>query len=99
MEKLKPVLDLFVDAGKKWSDDRAARLAAALAYYTLFSMAPLLILVTGFVSRYLGEFFSLDEIREQIELLIGPDAADWIMSIVEGASAPTTLTTLFLRGT
>jgi len=92
MEKIKPVLDVFVDAGKKWSEDRAARLAAALAYYTLFSMAPLLILLTGIIGRYLGEFFSLDEIGTQLEILIGADAADWIMSIVEGASAPTSFT-------
>jgi membrane protein len=92
MAKIKPVAAVFVDSAKKWSDDRAARLAAALAYYTLFSMAPMLILITGFVSRYLGEFFSLDEVQEQIELLIGADAANWIMSIVEGASAPTSFT-------
>jgi membrane protein len=92
MAKLKPILDVFVDAAKKWSDDRATRLGAALAYYTLFSMAPLLILLSGFIGRFLGEFFSIDEISRQIELVIGADAAEWIMSIVDGASTPTSFT-------
>lgn len=92
MERLKPIGTLFIDAGKKWSDDKAARLAAALAYYTLFSMAPLLILLTGFLGRILGEIYTTAEIGKQIELLIGPDAADWILSIIEGASAPTSFT-------
>ncbi len=92
MAKIKPIAAVFADAAKKWSDDRATRLGAALAYYTLFSMAPMLILITGFISRYLGEFFSIDEIQEQLELLIGTDAANWIMSIIEGSSAPTSFT-------
>jgi membrane protein len=92
MDKLKPILALFADSGKKWSEDRAARLAAALAYYTLFSMAPMLILLTGFIGRILGEFFSIDAIREQLELLIGADAAEWIMSIIDGATTPTSFT-------
>lgn len=92
MERLKPILALFADAGKKWSEDRAARLAAALAYYTLFSMAPLLILLTGFVGRYLGELFSIEEVVTQLAALIGEDAAAWIMSIVEGATAPSSFT-------
>ncbi|HET6443309.1 MAG TPA: YihY/virulence factor BrkB family protein [candidate division Zixibacteria bacterium] len=92
MAKLKPIVDVFVDAAKKWTDDRATRLGAALAYYTLFSMAPLLILLSGFIGRFLGEFFSVDEISRQIELVIGADAAEWIMSIIDGASTPTSFT-------
>ncbi|MGB3714011.1 MAG: YihY/virulence factor BrkB family protein [Candidatus Promineifilaceae bacterium] len=92
MDKLKPILALFADSAKKWSDDRAARLAAALAYYTLFSMAPLLILLTGFIGRFLGEFFSIEAIGEQLEQIIGVESTEWIMSIIDGASAPTSFT-------
>ena len=52
MKKLKTIGSLFVEAGKKWSEDRAARLAAALAYYTLFSLAPLLVILAG-IGNYL----------------------------------------------
>jgi membrane protein len=92
MDKLKPILALFADSAKKWSDDRAARLAAALAYYTLFSMAPLLILLTGFIGRFLGEFFSTEAIGEQLEQVIGVDSTEWIMSIIDGATAPSSFT-------
>jgi membrane protein len=92
MERLKSIAAIFADSGKKWSEDRAARLAAALAYYTLFSMAPLLILLTGFVGRYLGELYSTEEIGVQLTALIGADAAAWIMSIIDGATAPTSFT-------
>ena len=42
---LQAILKLFQETFKEWSEDKASRLAAALAYYTIFSIAPLLIIV------------------------------------------------------
>ena len=43
--KLQAIWTLFPETFKQWSEDKASRLAAALAYYTVFSIAPLLIIV------------------------------------------------------
>ncbi|MBC5810032.1 MAG: YihY/virulence factor BrkB family protein, partial [Candidatus Eremiobacteraeota bacterium] len=40
-----PFVSLLIETAKRWQSDKASRLAAALAYYTIFSLAPLLIIV------------------------------------------------------
>ena len=50
------------EAFEDWSEDRAARLAAALAYYTIFSLAPLLIVAIAIA----GLAFGRDATQEQI---------------------------------
>ena len=72
MEKLKEIATFFVDTGMKWSDDRATRLAAALAYYMLFSMAPLLIILAGIAGRLLDEAVLTTEFGDQIAAIVGP---------------------------
>ena len=47
MDKVKSVISLFVDTFKKWNEDRAIRMAAALSYYGLFSVAPLVFILTA----------------------------------------------------
>lgn len=53
--KVKQVWYLIKDSAAEWSDDNASSLSAVLAYYTLFSIAPLLVLILGIVSLVLGE--------------------------------------------
>ena len=47
MSKLKLLFKLLRETFSEWNEDKAPRLAAALAYYTAFSLAPLLIVVMG----------------------------------------------------
>lgn len=42
-----PVIRIFASALKAWWDDDALRLGASLAYYTLFAIAPVLLVATG----------------------------------------------------
>src|SRR5262245_33363917 len=53
---------LLVEAYTAWYADGAARLGAALAYYTLFSVAPVLIVVTGVVGLFVGSAAARGEI-------------------------------------
>lgn len=46
---LRRFLELLKLTYREWQDDQAVRLAAALAYYTVFSLAPLLVIVIGFL--------------------------------------------------
>jgi membrane protein len=72
----------------EWNRDNASRLAAALAYYTIFSIAPLLILVIAIA----GLFFDATSVREQlmgqIQALVGTDGADFLRSVLDNANQP-----------
>ena len=85
-QKLKSLAEIFIETGKKFAEDRATRLAAGLAYYTLFSLAPLLIILTGIAGRFLDDIVTSEEIPEVIERVVGPEAAEWIMGLVEGGT-------------
>jgi membrane protein len=72
---------LLRDTVKAWQADKASRLAAALAYYTLFSMAPLLILGVTILGQVMGRDQASEGIRVQIERLAGPAAASAVETI------------------
>src|SRR5438105_2907463 len=57
---------LFKQAGVAWSDDNAPTLGAALAYYTAFSLAPLLLIAISMASLLLGEGAARGGIVEEI---------------------------------
>ena len=54
MNKLNP-LGLLKESFSEWQKDKASRLAAALVYYTAFSIAPLLLLIISIAGLVLGE--------------------------------------------
>ena len=72
-----------------WSDDRALRFGAALAYYSLFSIAPLLIIAISLAGFIFGEAAARNEILNQLAGILGPKAAIGIQSLVlSGADRP-----------
>ena len=95
MDKVKSVVSLFVDTYKKWYDDRAIRMAAALAYYGLFSVAPLVFILTAligaFVERSALELVSTDDVAQLLEGLLGPDLAAYVLDLAEGVGQGTTV--------
>ena len=48
--RIKPILKLFKEAFREWQQDKASLLAAALAYYTVFSVTPLLVIAIALAS-------------------------------------------------
>ncbi|WP_310462086.1 YhjD/YihY/BrkB family envelope integrity protein, partial [Sphaerotilus sp.] len=58
-------------AVEAWIDDRAASMGAALAYYTLFSLAPLLLIVISVAGLVFGPEAARGEIETQMRGLIG----------------------------
>ena len=66
---------LFITAGKDWLDDKAPRLAAALSYYTVFSLPPLLVLLVGIGGFVLGTDVVQERLMDQIGQLVGNDSA------------------------
>ncbi len=76
-------------AVRKWSDDKASRLGAALAYYALFSVAPLLIVAVGIAGLVFGEEAAQGEIVGQIEDRVGASVAGFLQDLMAGTRGGT----------
>lgn len=87
---MKAILDLLKETFSEWSKDKASRLSAALAYYTVFSLAPLLIIVIAIAGAVFGEEAARGEIVGQIQGLVGRDGAEFIETAIENANKPAT---------
>ncbi|MCC7124702.1 MAG: YihY/virulence factor BrkB family protein [Acidobacteria bacterium] len=65
-----------------WFDDRASRSAAALAYYAVFSLAPLLLISIGISGLILGHDQARAQIMDQATYLVGPSGASAIEALM-----------------
>ncbi|MDY6782051.1 MAG: YihY/virulence factor BrkB family protein [Cyanobacteriota bacterium] len=86
--KIKVLGELFKETFREWQEDKTARLAAALAYYTVFSLAPLLIIAIAIAGSIFGEEAARGEIVGQIQGLVGSEGAQVIEAAIENASRP-----------
>lgn len=85
------IFTLLREAAKEWTEDKVPRLGAALAYYTVFSLAPLLILVIAIAGLTLGQRESAQEaVLSQLRGLVGQDGAGVIETAIENSSQPAT---------
>lgn len=71
------------DSFNSFLDDRCLKLSASLAYYTIFSLAPLLVLVMSLASIFLGEEAIRGQIFGQINGLVGNQAAKQIQDMIK----------------
>jgi membrane protein len=76
---------LLVTTYKEWSEDDAPHMGAALAYYTMLSLAPLLVIALSIAGWVLGEKAASGELMDQIRGMVGPDGAKAIESMINGA--------------
>jgi membrane protein len=79
---------LVRDVFSAWSATNAPRLAAALSYYTIFSIAPLLIVVIAVAGVVFGREAVQGEIVAEIGTVIGKDSADAIQQLIARAQHP-----------
>jgi membrane protein len=75
-------------AVKAWNDDYAPSMGAALAYYTLFSIAPLLLIVIALAGFAFGDEAARGQIFEQLAELIGPQGAQAVEALVRNVDRP-----------
>jgi membrane protein len=87
---------LLKDSVRGWMSHEATRTGAALAFYTVFSLAPILLLSMAIAGFFFGERTARGEIFEQISELIGPAGAATVQTVLEhaGRSGDGTLTTI-----
>ncbi len=88
MIKPQDVISLARQSIKEWSEDKASRLAAALAYYTILSLAPLLVIFVGIAGLVFGEQAAQGQIVGQIEGLVGRQGAEVVQGVIENANRP-----------
>lgn len=69
-----------------FGDDKVSKMSAALSYYTIFALAPLLIIVLAVVSFVLGDDAQQGKIFQQINEYVGADAAALIQSLIQNLS-------------
>ena len=74
------------DCFKGFSDDRIMKLSAALAYYTVFSVGPLLIVIVSVCSLFFGREAIEGSIYGQIQSFVGHDAALQLQQIIKSAA-------------
>jgi membrane protein len=73
---------LVKESGKEWPADRAPRLGAALSYYTVFSIAPVLLLVISVLGLFLGREAAQGQIFHELSGVLGPDAAAAVQTAI-----------------
>ena len=85
---LSAIFDLLKGTAQAWTNDRASRLAAALSYYAIFSITPLLIIIIAILGLVFGERAAQAEIAHQLEGLVGPEAALMIENMLANFGSP-----------
>jgi membrane protein len=85
---LKTWWTLVKTAASSWLDDYAPSMGAALSYYTVFSLAPLLLIVVSVAGLVFGEEAVRGELFGQLQGLMGHDAAQAVQNLLKGASKP-----------
>jgi membrane protein len=80
------IVSILGSALRAWWDDDAARLGASLAYYTLFAIAPVLLVATAIAGMVFGAEAVRGELAGQLDQLLGREGAHAVQSLLEGAS-------------
>jgi membrane protein len=78
----------FLITFRKWNEAKALRLAAALSYYSVFSIAPLLVIAVGVAGLVLGAEAVQGQLEGQLRSVLGERAAEAVQSLVQSSSKP-----------
>ena len=81
-------LSILKKAANAWVDDRAQSMGAALAYYTVFSIAPLLLIAISVAGLVFGQNAARDAIITQLQGLMGKAGAEAVQGLIQSASKP-----------
>src|SRR5215211_4798033 len=88
MKLLSHLPTLFKLSYQEWKQDHASRLSAALAYYTIFSLAPMLVIVIAVAGLIWHREAVQSAVMSQIGGLVGSQGADFVSGLLESASNP-----------
>jgi YihY family inner membrane protein len=81
---------IFLAAANAWMDDYAPSMGAALSYYTLFSLAPLLVLIIAIAGTIFGQDAAQGAIIAQLQGIMGKEGATAVQNLLQAAREPST---------
>lgn len=85
---VRSIWETIKETASDWSDDNASRLAAALAYYSLLSLAPLLVIAVAVAGFFLGDEAARGQVVGELAAIVGVQAAESIQTVVANAKSP-----------
>jgi membrane protein len=78
---------VLMESASAWIEDNALRLSASLAFYSVFSLAPVLVIAVSIGALLFSEQTVRDQISAQLEALAGPRAADALEALLVTTAA------------
>ncbi|PWT89355.1 MAG: ribonuclease BN [Proteobacteria bacterium] len=85
---LQSVWELIKKTASSWNDINAPRLGAALAYYSILSMAPLLVVCIAIAGLVFGQKAAQDQIAYQVQSLVGAQGGEALQTLLAHAGQP-----------
>jgi membrane protein len=79
---------IFIATGKQWSEHNILQMSAALAYYSIFSIAPLIVIIVAFAGYFYGPDAIHGKLEGQLSGMMGKTAATAVQSMVKSAYKP-----------
>jgi membrane protein len=84
--KLKDIWKMLKQSGSAFVDDNVMKMSAALAYYTLFALAPMMVVVISIVQFFYGADAVQGNVYPQIAGIVGPEAGLQIQQMIQNAA-------------
>jgi membrane protein len=88
MLRMQSIWQLVRQAASDWVEDKAPQLGAALAYYAMFSLAPLLVIVLSVSGMIFGEDAATGALGGQLRDLLGEAGAEGVEDMIQAANKP-----------
>ena len=87
---MKKYFGILKETFKEFGEDKAPRLGAALAYYTIFSIGPLLLIAMAMAGIFYGQEAAQGRISAELSKVLGPHMAEAAEKMVQAAARPKT---------
>jgi len=92
LSRLRNFFWLLAEAGNEFIDDHAIKLSASLAYYTIFSIGPLLLVIITLLGFFYKKATAVTQVFSQVRGIIGQSATDELQNILANMSKQTNTT-------
>ena len=95
---LKGIWEVLKNAFTGFSDHKVTKLSGSLAYYTVFSMAPLLVVIISLCAIFLGQDAAEGQVKAQLDEFLGSETAAQLQDLIRKASIGDKGTIAFIIG-
>ncbi len=96
--KANALLPILRQTFSEWNEHEVPRLAAALSFYTILSLAPLVILIVAVVALAFGRSSAQEQILNQVQGMVGQEGAATVKTMIEHADKPASGTVASIIG-